>query len=1008
MSFKMLVSLALASLSVGVCSAKEDNAFSSPDLKYRPKFRYWIPDASVSNEIVQKDIATMADVGAGGFELVAYYQYGFPESDSGEATPTDWGVYGFGTDAFRKTFHAALEATDEHGLLMDFGLGANQGQGCPAEAGSSGLAVELAYSNVTVASGESYNGTLPLTRQPDNLLGSIMHMLEDWGQQNLSAVVAVEIKDVQTSPTTYPTNVVGRIIDLTSSVNADRSLSWTAPAGNSTWKVMAWYERFTNQKSQSPGLNATNFIQNGSWVVDHFSAAGSKKMTDFFDEHVIPDDESRKLLAAVGQHGWEDSMEMMTSLFWTPSFQQMFQEGRGYSVTQCLPFLITTQNYWIQAIAPYGEIFTSSNESLANSCNEDYRTTLNEGYQQYLSQYVEWAHSRGIEYSAQPAYNLPLNMLDDISILDAPEGESLGFENVIDSYRQMSGPAHLAGNNYVSSECGALSGSPFSQTANDLLWSVRRGLATGISMNILHGFAYSGPYVNTTWPSYTTFTYRYTEMWNQNQPMWRHMNDTIMYIARNQYVSQIGTPKVDLAFYSYSAPWHATVKYQNDNLENLGYTYGYLGPGSLQSEDAVIGDDGVLAPSGPAYKALIFSNETSLTPEAATKLKEFASSGLPIFFVGTSNFTSIGRKSGDAANVTSTMNAILSSSGGNIHAVASASELPAALAAASITPRAAFPTAMADMYTFWRQTADTDYVYIYNDGSETQTAAMAFNASGTPYVLDAWTGAIAPILHYTRTNTTHTTILITLAANQTTIIAFTNSDNTAFPAAPSVHVQSTTGAGLTGLRYNGTAILAQLRSDASLTLSDGSSVNLTTTAAAAAAASNLTSWSIVVDDWHRTNDTYSMDTAVTPHAYANASLAPWKDLDSTALTGVGGIGTYTTTFASPGTAGLGALLHLGPIANTVRVWLNGAMLPPVDITDAVVDVTGFVRTGRNEVKIEVASTLFNRIKADGNGTYTAGVTANEENSRYYEVNEYKDFGLLGPVWVEWVEEKVVR
>ncbi|KAL0257579.1 hypothetical protein SLS55_008393 [Diplodia seriata] len=90
-----------------------------------------------------KDIATMADVGAGGFELVAYYQYGFPESDSGEATPTDWGVYGFGTDAFRKTFHAALEATDEHGLLMDFGLGANQGQGCPAEAGSSGLAVEL-------------------------------------------------------------------------------------------------------------------------------------------------------------------------------------------------------------------------------------------------------------------------------------------------------------------------------------------------------------------------------------------------------------------------------------------------------------------------------------------------------------------------------------------------------------------------------------------------------------------------------------------------------------------------------------------------------------------------------------------------------------------------------------------------------------------------------------------------------------------------------------------------
>lgn len=153
-----------------------------------------------------------------------------------------------------------------------------------------------------------------------------------------------------------------------------------------------------------------------------------------------------------------------------------------------------------------------------------------------------------------------------------------------------------------------------------------------------------------------------------------------------------------------------------------------------------------------------------------------------------------------------------------------------------------------------------------------------------------------------------------------------------------------------------------------------------------------------------------MDTAIELHAYTNSTLAPWTSLDP-ALTGVGGIGTYSTQFAYPtpahGEPSLGALLHLGPILNTVRVWLNGEMLPPADVSDAVIDITEYLHVGENKLRIEVASTLFNRIKANGNATWTAGVTANEENSGSYEVNEYKEFGLVGPVRVEWVMEAVV-
>lgn len=85
----------------------------------------------------------MADVGAGGFEFLPYYQIGYQA--------TDWSEYGYGTEAFRPLFRAAMEAADERHALMDFAIGANQGQGVPAPPETPGLAVHLVRSSLFVA-----------------------------------------------------------------------------------------------------------------------------------------------------------------------------------------------------------------------------------------------------------------------------------------------------------------------------------------------------------------------------------------------------------------------------------------------------------------------------------------------------------------------------------------------------------------------------------------------------------------------------------------------------------------------------------------------------------------------------------------------------------------------------------------------------------------------------------------------------------------------------------------
>jgi hypothetical protein len=75
---------------------------------------------------------------------------------------------------------------------------------------------------------------------------------------------------------------------------------------------------------------------------------------------------------------------------------------------------------------------------------------------------------------------------------NAPECESLAFNNVIDGYRQFTGPANLAGKRIISSETGAELGQVYQQTVPDLLWYFKRSMAGSVNQLVIHGYPYSG------------------------------------------------------------------------------------------------------------------------------------------------------------------------------------------------------------------------------------------------------------------------------------------------------------------------------------------------------------------------------------------------------------------------------------------------------------------------------------------------------------------------------------
>jgi hypothetical protein len=267
-------------------------------------------------------------------------------------------------------------------------------------------------------------------------------------------------------------------------------------------------------------------------------------------------------------------MEMVAALYWTPGLLDRFKQAYDFEFQPYLPFLFDKNNIWNSLAPPY----SSESYCLGNGTCEgvskyqlNYRTILNDGYQKYLTHLRNWTRSISTNgFSTQPAYNLPLSMSSDISLLDAPEAESLGFQQLTDAYRQFSGPAHLANISVISTELGAVNIPPYSLLMTDLLQQIKRSFAGGFTMNVIHGFPASVPYINTTWPGYTAFFYRYTEMWNQIQPAWDHMQENLDYVGRNQWILQQGSPRIDLAFYSYKSPWAPTIEYKSTNLADLG------------------------------------------------------------------------------------------------------------------------------------------------------------------------------------------------------------------------------------------------------------------------------------------------------------------------------------------------------------------------------------------------------------------------------------------------------
>ncbi|KAF9873062.1 hypothetical protein CkaCkLH20_09572 [Colletotrichum karsti] len=962
--------LGILELLASSCQARSHSQvhddFVDPPSTQRPRFRYWLPDGSIDVEAVKSDITSAGSIGSGGVEFLPFYNYGGSLGPPPEGV--DWSTAGFGTPAHVKLFLAALEAHQEAGLRMDFSFGPNQGQGVPAHPSDEGLQWDLFAETRTIAGGNDLNGTIP-----------------GWGTGELVAAVSAVVL-ARTNVTQNVTSAIGMqqiwweelvlksnsLRDITPSISPTGEMNASflnASSGEPDQELFFFYQKLSGNKNlefESESNETDTIWDNGSYVVDHFSAAGALTVRDFWEQHMFVDN-IKDLLMEVGHYGWEDSMEIRSNISWTRTLPERFLKKFGYRMQPYLPLIMfANNNINLQSSEPGHTRCFLDTEDRGQGYVNDYRAALAEGYQEYLATLSEWLHTLGLELSAQVSYNMPMDMEASIPFADAPECESLQWRDNVDGYRQFSGPANLARRNVISNELGAVFGRPYSLAIPELLFMMNRAVSGGVNQFVIHGQAYSGNYPQTTWPGYTAFRYYVSDLYSPKRPDWDNgLKAALNYMARVQHIQQKGIPRTDVAFYnkqSVSDPNAATI-YHEEDLVSQGWSYTYLSPDNFALPQAHV-RDGLLAPDDARFKAMVVLGSQNLTYPSLLEITEFSKAGLPIILAGG---TPVQYLSGSkTANQTSSFDAAMKKFIllENVYQV-DEGDIAAKLGSLGLQPRVGVRT-NGTWYTTWREepTRGAAYAYVFGD-TRPASGEIIVQSLGAPHFLDPWTGTQEPVLHY-RTEGLSTVIPLGLTGNQTKIIGFLD-DALEEVQTPGLYATELS-ADVLGQRAEKDAIIFHVAASASSTivLSSGRKV---CHQSAAPNAFNLNSWQLVLEHWEAPED---MTDAATVAIKRNTTheledLISWTEIP--AATNTSGIGYYSANFTWPpasavaNNATLGAYIQFSPALNAITLEVNEVRLHHLDPTDPVADITEQLVNGQNHVVAIVPSTMWNYVRS---------------------------------------------
>lgn len=416
--------------------------------------------------------------------------------------------------------------------------------------------------------------------------------------------------------TAYDENGKAEVISY--KVLADGTLQWSPK--NGTWQVFALFTGKTGQKVKRAAKGGEGF------TLDHFSSEALGNYFKKFDS-----------VFGASNHGvrsfFNDSYEVYGAN-WTADFFSEFQKRRGYDLKPYIKYLVTP-----------------AKDELTARIKADYRETMSAlMLENFTKKFTEWAHEKK-SINTNQAHGSPANLLDLYAAVDVPESETFGSTpfyipglRSANEDNESVGPdpsilkfassaAHVSGKKLTSNETFTWLTEHFKTSWSQCKPEVEQVFLSGINHVFYHGTTYSP--ADLAFPGW--LFYASINVTPQNS-LWPHLKGLNEYITRCQSILQAGQPDNDiLAYWPVYDSWTnakgldmpfgihqidnwlcPTDFYQNvSSLHSMGYDMDYTSDKML-SEATVTNGYIKVAPQGAAYKVLAVS-KTKYMPVATLK-----------------------------------------------------------------------------------------------------------------------------------------------------------------------------------------------------------------------------------------------------------------------------------------------------------------------------------------------------------------------------------------------------
>jgi hypothetical protein len=548
-----------------------------------------------------------------------------------------------------------------------------------------------------------------------------------------------------------------RVVDLTTRLRPDGSLTWQAPKGH--WRIVRFGYSLTG-KTNHPATDEATGLE-----VDKLDAAAVRRYLETYLGK-YRDTVGADLMGARGIRALVTDSTEVATFNWTPKFVEQFRRLRHYDPTPWLPTLA-------------GTVIGSRKES--DDFLYDFRRTLAELHaSEHYATVAAVAHEQGLKVYGEALEDGRPSLGDDMamrSYTDVPMSAMWSYARAIGpkpSYladvKGAASVAHVYGQNLVAAESLTSIMAPWAFAPADLKPMMDLELILGVNRPVIHTSVHQPTDDKVPGLSLAVFGQYFNrhETWAEMARPW------IDYIARSAYLLQQGRNVADVAyFYGEEAPLTGLYAEKPVADAPTAFAYDFMNVDALMNRLKVEQGD-LVATGGARYRVLYLGGSSrkmtlpllkrvaELAEAGATVVGE-APQGSPSLHEDTAEYRTLVKRLWSGTSVTSV---------GHGRVIAS-HDIESALHGIGVEPDFQYTAAGEDTEVLFlhRQLTDGDAYLLSNRRNHDARFEARFRVTGkAAQIWHADTGTIEPASY--RIEGDHTVVPLEMTADEASFVVF--------------------------------------------------------------------------------------------------------------------------------------------------------------------------------------------------------------------------------------------